>query len=685
MITILAARRERVGSHNMLCTGTSTRTRTRTDRTRTMRSSVRRRNMHMQIINTTAQCFLILGIFSSVPILNVCQAFQPSSHSYPSSTSTLFRHGSTIKKFHTRETKKSNHLHNGLFSQRRVTATSRTSSKSKTALNMVFTTPSSIIEQASTKILLDDLIDESVRTSARYPVMMQFDPSSGWIWRRWKGTVFSETWRTFVRNMVYASIVCVIFKFYKTQFLQNLSGFNILWGQLLSVTTFTLTFFLNQSYSLWRNCYGFSRRLQGRLNDLSMTLAAHASREEPYTNQNDGTSADDGDGTNANTNTGSSTSKSTITGVSSGGKIPNSVPQPSVNFNATDFAYAADFTTATSFVSGEPFSTYTEPARQTLELMSRYIRVFNLLTYASFTGSHRPLLTPQGMRRLVDRGIITEDERQVLSEVQVPVTQRHNVMLLWIIRLFQDARRAGHIEGSDGFEQQFLEKCHVIRGQYGAIGDELAGRMPLAYAHIVQVLVDVILWMYPFMAFSTGMTPVLGVLGTGLLTMFYQGLFDLAKQFLDPYDNESYGKGEDPLCIDTLIAETNAGSIRWMNGLAEKPFAYEKIRKGDTLDYQLPLRGWTAEETDEREENALKLEQANREAEEAAQQLILLKQEESLSQTEILPLEVIEIDEGLEEIMMGDVDEEECEIQNEDNMTMEEALEQMEECTEKVP
>ncbi len=66
--------------------------------------------------------------------------------------------------------------------------------QSSTALHMVLTTPQSIIEQASTVNLLDDLIDESVRTSARRPIMMQFDPSSGWIWRRWKGTVFAETW-----------------------------------------------------------------------------------------------------------------------------------------------------------------------------------------------------------------------------------------------------------------------------------------------------------------------------------------------------------------------------------------------------------------------------------------------------------------------------------------------------------
>ena len=67
-------------------------------------------------------------------------------------------------------------------------------SSSSTALHMVLTTPESIIEQASTVNLLDDLINESVRTSARRPIMMQFDPSSGWIWRRWKGTVFAETW-----------------------------------------------------------------------------------------------------------------------------------------------------------------------------------------------------------------------------------------------------------------------------------------------------------------------------------------------------------------------------------------------------------------------------------------------------------------------------------------------------------
>jgi hypothetical protein len=156
-----------------------------------------------------------------------------------------------------------------------------------------------------------------------------------------------------------------------------LSGFNTLWGQLLSVTTFTLTFFVNQSYALWRKCYEYSRRLQGRLNDLNLALAAHAAR-----------------------------------------KVPASPSEP---------------------------STYTSAARQLLDLVARYVRLFNLLAYASFTRSHRPILTPRGMRRLVERGLMTAQEREVLVEAEIPATQRHNCVLLWITRLFIEGKPVRHL------------------------------------------------------------------------------------------------------------------------------------------------------------------------------------------------------------------------------------------------
>lgn len=65
----------------------------------------------------------------------------------------------------------------GISRRHGVSGTKRRTS----SLYMVLTTPIDIIEQASTVNLLDDLIDESVRTSARRPIIRQFDPSSGWV------------------------------------------------------------------------------------------------------------------------------------------------------------------------------------------------------------------------------------------------------------------------------------------------------------------------------------------------------------------------------------------------------------------------------------------------------------------------------------------------------------------------
>ncbi|GMH61657.1 hypothetical protein TL16_g03304 [Triparma laevis f. inornata] len=403
----------------------------------------------------------------------------------------------------------------------------------------VLTTPESIIESTSTQDLLDDLIDESTRIKARRPIILQFDPTGNELWKKWRGTVFSESWRSCLRNMFLASAIGVYF-YVHPEMKSKLEGFAVLWAQLLSVTTFTLTFFLNVSYNLWRKCYLVSRRLQGRLNDLGMLLATYATR---------------------------------------------SSPSPSSNPKET------------------PMSTYTPGSKQVLTLISRYVRLFNLLTYASFTRSHRPILTPRGMRRLVDRGVITKNEREALVEADIPATQRHNAVVLWIMRVFVEGRQAGHLMGGNGFEQNFLQRCHEIRAQYGSIGDELSGRMPLAYAHIVQVLVDVVLWLYPVMSFSSGMGVVLGVLGCGLLTLFYQGLFDLSKQFIDPYDNENYGQGDDPLVVDTLIAESNAGSVRWINAFEFQPWNSEQIVNAETQEYStsMPLQGYTVADLAEKE------------------------------------------------------------------------------------
>ena len=101
---------------------------------------------------------------------------------------TPYQHSNTITSTrHNVSRRHQRHLRKNLFQTRQQhytsskSTTSSASSESPTALHMVLTTPESIIEQASTMKLLDDLIDESVRTTARRPFILQFDPSSGYV------------------------------------------------------------------------------------------------------------------------------------------------------------------------------------------------------------------------------------------------------------------------------------------------------------------------------------------------------------------------------------------------------------------------------------------------------------------------------------------------------------------------
>lgn len=57
-------------------------------------------------------------------------------------------------------------------------------------------------------------------------------------------------------------------------------------------------------------------------------------------------------------------------------------------------------------------------------------------------------------------------------------------------------------------------------------------------------------------------------------------------------------KGQDALVVNTLIAETNAGSMRWMYCLDEMPISYESIRKGNLDDFILPDEGFTKQVAD---------------------------------------------------------------------------------------
>lgn len=369
----------------------------------------------------------------------------------------------------------------------------------------VLTTPTeSAIEQQTSVIpifILDDLIDESVRYQARKPIIIQFNANGRMnhnknqrqysLWKYWKGTVFALMWDSIIYKMIYSAVVYIMLNtISNTVFVggmtiqiknandlkSSLYGLDIIYGQLLlPITTFTLTFFVDQAYQKWRKCLELSRQLQGRLHDISLLLAAHAARE---------------------------------------GGVP--ISSPSSDTTSTNSAKNSTTTSSTNTNQYE-YSTYTKASKQLLQLISRYVRLFNLLSYASLTRSHRPIVTPRGMRRLVERKLMTELERDILISADIPATQRHTAVLLWIFRTYIEGCQHGHFVSSASqeshnhynnnnnnnksqyidsigmsLEQQFIDLMLVCRGSGGAIGSTLHGRMPLSYVHIVQVLVDLV-------------------------------------------------------------------------------------------------------------------------------------------------------------------------------------------------
>jgi predicted membrane chloride channel (bestrophin family) len=153
----------------------------------------------------------------------------------------------------------------------------------------------------------------------------------------------------------------------------------------------------------------------------------------------------------------------------------------------------------------------------------------------------------------------------------LPPTQWHCVLLEWIMIQLQDGFHLGALQGGAPVQLVLLEKCCELRGTFGSIGDVLAGRMPLAYTHLVQILVDSLLFCAPFALYAE--LGEFSIVSVGILTLFYSGLLDLSKVLLDPLDNEDYCQGSIKIDLSVLIRETNAASNRWRIGAETLPFS----------------------------------------------------------------------------------------------------------------
>lgn len=125
------------------------------------------------------------------------------------------------------------------------------------------------------------------------PIIRQYEPRRSWLWRRWKGTVLKAVLPSVAINMCTTMLMIVALRKAtgaswmvglkpdtSHPIVARLSLFDQTWKYLMTLTTFVLTFFLGEAYSLWKQVYTVGRKIQGRLNDISLLVATHAARDD---------------------------------------------------------------------------------------------------------------------------------------------------------------------------------------------------------------------------------------------------------------------------------------------------------------------------------------------------------------------------------------------------------------------
>lgn len=164
---------------------------------------------------------------------------------------------------------------------------------------------------------------------------------------------------------------------------------------------------------------------------------------------------------------------------------------------------------------------------------------------------------------------MTQTELETLLKTPLTPSKRHNAILEWIIVEVQEGQKHHILQHFQSSQKVFLQKLLELRGTCAGISDIIDGRMPLAYAHFVQILVDTFLFAAPLALYSE--LGIFSVVCVGFLTLFYEGLLDLSKIFLDPLDREDYLAGGVDMDLGVFIRESNAGSEVWAGGMAGMP------------------------------------------------------------------------------------------------------------------
>jgi len=225
---------------------------------------------------------------------------------------------------------------------------------------------------------------------------------------------------------------------------------------------------------------------------------------------------------------------------------------------------------------------YTSQASTVLDDVAHFSRLFHCFLWASYAKRYSVLLTKAGLQTMACRGLLTSDQYKVLCTLEeqhpnaIPQSSKLVPLLEWMLIRGQKGCDERHIRDPYGVTSKSLqEEATGLRGSCFAISGKIKGRMPRAYSHLVQILVDSFLLLAPWGLHSKLLNTGSTIVCVGMLTLFYGGLLDLAKAFLDPLENDETwsNTGAAYLDLSVLIREANAGSTVWKNAGSILPFS----------------------------------------------------------------------------------------------------------------
>ena len=385
---------------------------------------------------------------------------------------------------------------------------------------------------------LDKLTEWTVAEEPNRPIICEYQPNALWLWTRWAGTVLCLTARTVIMALTMGVAVDIWARSVSKvswpllavppatePVIVGLEGFRKMWAYQLTLSTFILAFFTSQAYGYWMKVYNTARAIQGRINDICLLLTIGAQR-------------------------GTDKTKGT-TGYSE------------------KAAYLVKLCTRLIRVSHTFFWAATPTVSNGLSDSAQFVKASENCPLPIDDQHIGPLLlSPFGLKALVDAGQLTKAEVKGLKESGLPPQEYAYALIVWVGLYAMNGISDGILRGGNGFEENLLRQLTTLRGEYFNVDDFRAGRMPLAYVQLMQVLVDTLVVLAPFALY-----PELGSLSipmTGLLTLFFKGLLELSKSFLDPFGVE--GNTGQNIRVDVLVSELNFGaSSRWVKAGAVLP------------------------------------------------------------------------------------------------------------------